>query len=556
MSVKHYGIYLAFPPTVDLRAHGLGRHLAMFLKGAQGLGDVHFTILCPSWSLEALHALFESEQVPISAIQIVSPRGKPYVLRLFEWLRAYRAKAKDRSWFSRWTGSAAKAFGVLSGRLAGRAVAVDNVASFSRFMLELGLWALLILPGVLLILPFAVLWLFVRAGIATLRRVARAKNTTARHLTAIYLIAIRALSAPERQSWVLHLFDAMQAHEIKRMHGLAANLSHVRAWYCPTAFWPSFHEIKAPRLMCVPDVVLSDFVVAFAQVGGDLFHQTFEALECAIRSGDHFVTYSEHIKWHTLVGQYGVEANKVIAIPHAPNTLNTLVDIREFTDPHLASRQYCKNLLRLALQKNASLKYTSTFRNEDVKFLFYASQFRPNKNLITLLRAYEYLLRNRCIGHKLVLTGKPQQLPEIARFVSERRLEKDVIFLHGLSVEQLAACYKLADLAVNPTLSEGGCPFTFTEALSVGTPVVMSDIPVAKEVLVDETLKDVMFFDPYDWKDCAARIEWALKHREDLLTIQIPVYQRLTQRTWSDVAREHIDKLEQIAKGMQQGIAV
>jgi len=48
---------------------------------------------------------------------------------------------------------------------------------------------------------------------------------------------------------------------------------------------------------------------------------------------------------------------------------------------------------------------------------------------------------------------------------------------------RIAACYKLADLAVNPSLSEGGFPFTFTEALSVGTPVVMARIPVTEEII-------------------------------------------------------------------------
>jgi glycosyltransferase involved in cell wall biosynthesis len=122
-----------------------------------------------------------------------------------------------------------------------------------------------------------------------------------------------------------------------------------------------------------------------------------------------------------------------------------------------------------------------------------------------------------------------------------------VIFLHGLSVSELAACYKLADLAVNPTLSEGGCPFTFTEALSVGTPVVMSRIPVAEEVLVDSKLQEVTFFDPFDWSDCAKRIEWAVTHRDELLKYQLDVYAMLCKRTWTDVVAEHVKVLDNIS---------
>ena len=138
-------------------------------------------------------------------------------------------------------------------------------------------------------------------------------------------------------------------------------------------------------------------------------------------------------------------------------------------------------------------------------------------------------------------------MPEIGHFVSEKRLQNDVIFLPGLTATELAACYKLADLAVNPTLSEGGCPFTFSEALSVGTPVVMSRIPVAEEVLSDPELQGVTFFDPYSWQDCAERIEWALKNRVELLRVQDKAFAVFAKRSWSDVVKEHIQVLDDIS---------
>jgi glycosyltransferase involved in cell wall biosynthesis len=123
-----------------------------------------------------------------------------------------------------------------------------------------------------------------------------------------------------------------------------------------------------------------------------------------------------------------------------------------------------------------------------------------------------------------------------------------VLCLHGLTARELAACYRLAELAVNPSLSEGGCPFTLTEALSVGTPVVMGRIAVTEEVITDPALQDVMLFDPYDWKDMAARIEWALQNREALLTRQLKFYAKLSQRTWRHVVDEHIAILDRISE--------
>lgn len=545
MHVKHYGIFVAYPPTVDLRDQGLGRHLAMFLKGAERIDDIKFTILCPSWTKDALESLFESEQVSSSIFDVVAPSRKPYALRLYELFRAYRARPKRPSLVRRSVDAVIGLGKKVVDAVAAKAVAVYNVGSLVLFVLYVAPIAVVFVPMAVVLGPpifvvyfiakFAFLWQYIASRIA--------KNR--------WIVALQRYSSlmekPEGHAWVLDLFDEMQEKELRRMWSKLEVIKDIRAWYCPTAFWPAFHKIKAPRLMCVPDVVLCDFPVGFSGVGGDRFLRTFEAVERAIRDGEYFVTYSETVKWNTLVDRYNIPAENVAVIQHATNSLESLVNIHGFEKGDVPSRSFCQGLLADALRKSGNYAYASSFLNLDVKFLFYASQLRPNKNVLLLLRAYEHLLRKRYLGHKLLLTGNPAAMPEIWRFVVENRLEGDVLFLHGLSISELAACYKLADIAVNPTLSEGGCPFTFTEALSVGTPVIMSRIPVAQEILADEQLDRVTFFDPYSWKDCADRIEWAVHHRQELLDIQKVAYQALSGRTWSDVVKEHVGVLEKIA---------
>lgn len=545
MHVRHYGIFVAYPPTVDLRDQGLGRHLAMFLKGAEGLSDVRFIIVCPSWTKETLEELFESEQVSSEVFEIVAPEKKPYALRLFELLKAYGARPKRQSWMSLLSQRLIKSGENIWNYLTARAVAVYNLPSLIGFLGVFIPILIFLAPLVVLISPIVAIFLCAK-WISDLKPHLK---TYFHHNRWMRLLqkSSTLLERPESEKWVLRLFDEMQGQEITRMQAKITALTEVSAWYCPTAFWPSFHDIKAPRLMCVPDVVLSDFPVGFSSVGGDRFLRTFETVEKAIREGEHFVTYSETVKWNTLVDRYGVPAANVTVIPHAPNALNRPVEINGFPDTEATSRNFCQTLLRTALQRSTNPGYTSTLQNGDVKFLFYASQFRPNKNVLMLLRAFEHLLRKRYLGHKLILTGNPSLMPEIGRFVIDKRLQNDVIFLHGLSVPELAACYKLADLAVNPTLSEGGCPFTFTEALSVGTPVVMSRIAVAEEILTDPCLQEMTFFYPYDWRDCAKRIEWAVTHRDELLAVQRKTYALLSQRTWADVVREHVLVLDKIA---------
>jgi hypothetical protein len=70
---------------------------------------------------------------------------------------------------------------------------------------------------------------------------------------------------------------------------------------------------------------------------------------------------------------------------------------------------------------------------------------------------------------------------------------------------------------------------------------------VTEEVIVDEALRNMMLFDPYDWRDVASRIEWALQHRESLLSAQQEQFAQLHQRTWRDVVDESVAVLDQIA---------
>lgn len=545
MSIKYYGIYLAYPPTVDLRKEGLGRHLAMFLKGAQNLEGVHFTIVCPSWTKETLESLFESEQVSSGVFEIVSPEGKPYALKLFESIKKIRLRFNPKVRGARIVQFALNKFLFIIQRVGVRAVSVHNIKSLLFFLSELFLVFLLALPSILLITPVLLGYLFVNF-FGYLIKIINRYNLNKWQLLIRKINKI--IDLPHQENWIFHLFDDMQKHEMLRMQEKIRSFSNIRAWYCPTSFWPDFNNIKAPRLMCVPDVVLSDFPIGFSSVGGDRYLNIFETIGATIRGGENFCTYSSSVKWNTLVDRYNIPESHINVIHHAPNILNNYIEVTGFPNPEAVSINYCQTLLRAAFQRSTNAEYTAYFKNVKIKFLFYASQFRPNKNILMLLNAFDYLLKKRHFKHKLILTGHPGDFPEINQFVINKNLQRDVIFLHGLSVSELAACYKLADLAVNPTLSEGGCPFTFTEALSVGTPVVMSRIEVTEEILTDPCLQELTFFDPYDWRDCAERIEWAVTHRDELLEIQKKTYDLLSRRTWTDVVREHICVMDKLAE--------
>lgn len=119
---------------------------------------------------------------------------------------------------------------------------------------------------------------------------------------------------------------------------------------------------------------------------------------------------------------------------------------------------------------------------------------RPHKNLVTLVRAYAKL-RERRPDHALVLVGElrsnrpargataeaTKQLPAVADVVRDEKLEEHVKVAGFVSDQELGALYRGASAFVLPTLFEGfGMPAI--ESLASGTPTLVSDLPVLREV--------------------------------------------------------------------------
>jgi glycosyltransferase involved in cell wall biosynthesis len=135
------------------------------------------------------------------------------------------------------------------------------------------------------------------------------------------------------------------------------------------------------------------------------------------------------------------------------------------------------------------------------KFILYLGTMQPRKNLPVLLEA---LLKLKSTDWKLVLAGKRNaynQDPKIDLFIRKFSLEKEVIFPGFISEEEKTALFKLARVFCFPSLYEGfGIPVL--EAMRMGTPAVVSDIPSHHEVA--DTA--VLFFSPQDADDLRVKI--------------------------------------------------
>ncbi len=103
------------------------------------------------------------------------------------------------------------------------------------------------------------------------------------------------------------------------------------------------------------------------------------------------------------------------------------------------------------------------------KFLLNVGTIEKRKNALTIIKA----IRNLDIP--LVIVGrKTKYYKEIEEYITEDNLQGKVIFLEGLSMEELSTLYQLAEIFIYPSVFEGfGIPII--EALFSKTPVITTD---------------------------------------------------------------------------------
>jgi len=140
----------------------------------------------------------------------------------------------------------------------------------------------------------------------------------------------------------------------------------------------------------------------------------------------------------------------------------------------------------------------------DGSYFLYVGNRKRHKNLG---RVIEALSRISDKSIKFVIAGQKDGAgpDEIETQAKELNLEHKVLFFVNPSDEVLASLYKGARFLIQPSLIEGfGLPPL--EALSLGTPVLLSDIPIFREIYEDAA----EYFDPFSVEDIAQKIiKWS-----------------------------------------------
>jgi glycosyltransferase involved in cell wall biosynthesis len=169
------------------------------------------------------------------------------------------------------------------------------------------------------------------------------------------------------------------------------------------------------------------------------------------RTATTVITPSEGVRAE-VCERIGIKPNKVVVVPEAPR--------RAFR--------------RVPLAETVSVRRRLKIEDE---FILFVGTIEPRKNLLTLARALEEIIRTTSLRPQLVIAGKEGWLTgDLFSYLQSVNIRERVRFTGYVSDDDLRALYSACRVFVYPSLYEGfGLPPL--EAMACGAPVITSPIP-------------------------------------------------------------------------------
>ena len=152
-------------------------------------------------------------------------------------------------------------------------------------------------------------------------------------------------------------------------------------------------------------------------------------------------------------------------------------------------------------QSEEFIQKTKEKFNLPERFILNVGTIEERKNLLNIVKAIDKT------EIPLVVVGrKTKYFAKIDQYIKKNKLERQIYFLEGVSMDELAVIYKLADIFVYPSFFEGfGIPII--EALFSKTVTVTSNT----SCLPEAGGKDSVYIDPKNHLDIQSKIKflWA-----------------------------------------------
>jgi len=131
------------------------------------------------------------------------------------------------------------------------------------------------------------------------------------------------------------------------------------------------------------------------------------------------------------------------------------------------------------------MKDESLLREHNIKgpFLLFVGRISAEKGIKYLIHAMPAVIAEYP-NVKLLIIGDSDQKNELMELVKHQNLQQHVVFIGKLLNEKLPRYYATADAFICPSFREGS-PVTYIESLACGTPIVVGDLPMSREIVLE-----------------------------------------------------------------------
>ena len=241
-------------------------------------------------------------------------------------------------------------------------------------------------------------------------------------------------------------------------------------------------------------------------------------LPIMLRAAAMIITPTEAVK-REICQRFRVDPNQVAVTPEAP---------RQSFQP-LSPADCAPTIQRLGLDGN---------------FILSVGTIEPRKNLLTLVRAFDQILRRTTERPQLVIAGGQGWLSDdLHRFVTHANFGDRLKMTGYLDDQDLRALYSSCKAFVYPSLYEGfGLPPL--EAMACGAPVIASRIPSLSEVLEN----NAHFVDPLDVIAMASAIQEMLGNEAERNRLATLGKQHAAKFSWDRTARLTMEVYERVLR--------
>ncbi len=173
-------------------------------------------------------------------------------------------------------------------------------------------------------------------------------------------------------------------------------------------------------------------------------------------------------------------------------------------------------------------------------YILYTGSLKPHKNVITLFRAFQQLVKRHAI--QLVLAGEGMANNEMLRsFVHNNGLSGAIVDLGKISKDELPTVYQSAAVVVLPSYYEG-FGFSMVEAMASGVPAIGAQAASITEIVGDAGI----LFDPHSVAELEGAIERVLTDTVLRNSLVHKGRARVQQFTWDRCVTNTLDAYHKV----------